>query len=460
MTRHYPPAARLEDLKPGTEWTSVPGFSRYWISRCGLVAYEDDLHQFRFKATSRTQSGHRLVGLTLGDKKRSVNLIRLMAEVFLDTPVSPGHKWVKPLDGDIDNVAPDNLSWTDVAPGRGKKKHTRKSHAEKTELATQVAKVGLAVVAEQTGLPLTYVRHLKPGHVYDERDRTSPLDVSRLQFYPPVDPEVEEWRQIPEAPGYDASSFGRVRSWRGLEVQEHIPVRAGDYLKATLQASSTVIQTAVHRLVAAAFCHRQRPDQLVVNHKDGNKLNNHYSNLEWVTHSENMQHAHDAGLWQAGPTHGKRWLRPPVQLYDAIRSGTRSDGHPDVVSAIRLGFGWADQGPRDGEDWLPIEDRWGLETQLEVSSLGRVRRSSNRVLLLQGLSTHGYPVTRLYLGGGRSTAMKTHTLVAEAFICRRPSSKHVVNHKDSNKQNNSLSNLEWATYAQNSKHWSDNRLRP
>jgi hypothetical protein len=196
MTRHYQPAARLEDLKPGTEWTSVPGFSRYWISRCGLVAYEDDLHRFRFKATPRTQSGHRLVGLTLGEKKRSVNLIRLMAEVFLGTPISTGHKWVKPLDGDIDNVAPENLSWTDVAPGRGTRKQTRKSHAEKTELATQVAKVGMVAVAEQTGLPLTYVRHLKPGHVYDERDRTSPLDVSRLQFSPPVDPEVEEWRQM------------------------------------------------------------------------------------------------------------------------------------------------------------------------------------------------------------------------------------------------------------------------
>ncbi len=256
------------------------------------------------------------------------------------------------------------------------------------------------------------------------------------------------------------ASDGRVRSWRGLEVQEHIPVRAGYYLKANLRTGSTYMQTAVHRLVAAAFCPRQRPDQTVVNHKDGNKLNNHYSNLEWVTHSENMKHAHEAGLWQVGPTHGKRWLRPPVQLYAAIRDGTRGDGHPDVVKALRLGFGWADQGAREGEDWRPIEDRWGLETQLEVSSLGRVRRASNQVFLLQGLSTHGYPVTRLYIGGGMSRGVKTHTLVAEAFICRRPSDRHVVNHKDGNKQNNATDNLEWATYAQNSKHWSDNRLRP
>jgi hypothetical protein len=459
MTKHHPPSARLEDLKPGTEWTSVPGFSRYWISRNGVVAYEDDLRQFRIKATPRTQSGHRLVLLTSGQTRRSVTLIRLMAETFLGAPTSPAHRWVRPIDGNIDNVTVENLSWTDVSPARGKKKQTLKSHAEKTELAAQVAKMGSAAVAEKTGLPLTYIRHLKPNGVYAERNRSSPPDVSCLQLTPPINPDVEEWRQILDARGYDVSSFGRVRSWRGLAVQEHIPVRAGDYLKAMLRTGNTARQTAVHRLVAAAFCPRKRPEQTVVNHKDGNKLNNHYSNLEWVTHAENMKHAHDAGLWQVGPTHGKRWQRPPPHLYTSLRDGSvvGTQWHPSVVQALRQGLGWPDQGERSGEEWRPIEDRWGLETPVEVSTDGRVRRSSNKTFLLQGLSTHGYPVTRLHLGSGKGVAVKTHTLVAEAFIGRRPSDRHVVNHKDCNKQNNSVNNLEWSTYAENSKHWSDSR---
>lgn len=55
----------------------------------------------------------------------------------------------------------------------------------------------------------------------------------------------------------------------------------------------------VHRLVALAWleCPAGYED-MDVNHKDGNKQNNHYSNLEWVTHAKNMKHAIDTGLWK------------------------------------------------------------------------------------------------------------------------------------------------------------------
>ncbi len=53
---------------------------------------------------------------------------------------------------------------------------------------------------------------------------------------------------------------------------------------------------SIHSLVALAYLPPKPHPSYEVNHKDGNKLNNHIKNLEWVTSSGNKIHAHDLGL--------------------------------------------------------------------------------------------------------------------------------------------------------------------
>ncbi len=69
------------------------------------------------------------------------------------------------------------------------------------------------------------------------------------------------------------------------------------YLKVSLRINKKECQKYVHRLVAECFIEKTS-DQ--VNHKDGNKSNNHVSNLEWVTNAENQVHAHKTGLKNNG----------------------------------------------------------------------------------------------------------------------------------------------------------------
>jgi hypothetical protein len=69
----------------------------------------------------------------------------------------------------------------------------------------------------------------------------------------------------------------------------------------------------------------------------------------------------------------------------------------------------------------------------------------------------GYLQSRL-TKNGKSKAWNVHILVARTFI-PNPENKPIVNHKDGNKLNNYISNLEWATYSENNQHAYDNNLK-
>ncbi len=67
------------------------------------------------------------------------------------------------------------------------------------------------------------------------------------------------------------------------------------YLAYTESINSKKRNVSVHRMVAETYI--PNPHNLpCVNHIDGNKENNHVSNLEWVSHKENAQHASKMGL--------------------------------------------------------------------------------------------------------------------------------------------------------------------
>lgn len=90
----------------------------------------------------------------------------------------------------------------------------------------------------------------------------------------------------------EVSEAGDVKS-HGKLIKGEI-VRAG-YKRVHVSHEGKSYKFLVHRLVAEAFI--DNPQKLpVVNHKDGNKLNNYVDNLEWITYSGNLAHAYRIGL--------------------------------------------------------------------------------------------------------------------------------------------------------------------
>ena len=103
-----------------------------------------------------------------------------------------------------------------------------------------------------------------------------------------------EWKVIPSTNGrYEINEYGVIRNIkRDKIIKSHI--NRGGYVVVILYVEKNKPKNlSVHRLVAECFIGES---DLGVNHIDGNKENNHYSNLEYVTHSENVLHAFRTGL--------------------------------------------------------------------------------------------------------------------------------------------------------------------
>ena len=88
---------------------------------------------------------------------------------------------------------------------------------------------------------------------------------------------------------------GKIQSYPSKVLKPEIfDMESSKYARVTLSKNHKTSRFLVHRLVAQHFIPNTF-DKQFVNHVDNNGLNNHYLNLEWCTHSENMLHAQKQG---------------------------------------------------------------------------------------------------------------------------------------------------------------------
>lgn len=123
----------------------------------------------------------------------------------------------------------------------------------------------------------------------------------------------EEWKIISSFPDYQISNFGRVetlqrklRYTHSVTGNEHFRLSVSKLLKiqynnvtgykfCQLYKDKKMYNCTIHRLVALTFVSVQEGKDFV-NHIDGNKHNNIFTNLEWCTNEYNHEHATKTGL--------------------------------------------------------------------------------------------------------------------------------------------------------------------
>jgi len=98
------------------------------------------------------------------------------------------------------------------------------------------------------------------------------------------------------------------------------------------------------------------------------------------------------------------------------------------------------------EIWKPIPSA----PTYVVSNLGKIKSKHNRILT-PCLSNSGYYLVCVFIEKKRKT-IYIHRAVAEAFVNKPKNYCTVVNHKNYNKQDNRVENLEWVNGRENMKH--------
>ena len=139
------------------------------------------------------------------------------------------------------------------------------------------------------------------------RTKWLPAYLAFIVWYPfhLEDLEGEVWRWIRGYEGlYQISNYGRLKSFprkgTGKEIKILRPkLKKNGYLEISLRKKGVRKSYSIHRLVAEAFIPNPE-NKPHVNHKDGNKFDNYFENLEWVTQLENMEHAKNTGLIKSG----------------------------------------------------------------------------------------------------------------------------------------------------------------
>ena len=306
---------------------------------------------------------------------------------------------------------------------------------------------------------------------------------------PVIIPEVsivelpEEWKPFPLNPQYLVSNKGCIRNKNSEKISYGCLDKISGYMRTAINRKAHML----HRIVAQTFLLNPE-NKDTVNHKNKNRTDNRVENLEWSTYAEQNNHknALTPKLYKCH-NNGKRIMRidkdtsKVIETYDTIMLASKwilekvhekttygkeiDDELKNISSSLSQkikrsnnayfvhGFIWKreDDSIKEGEVWKEVRN---VEKDgYLISNYGRLQTPNKKIKEKFG-KAGGYYDLKLIQGGRHH---KIHRLVAFHFI-DNPEQKPFVNHKNGDKFDNRVENLEWVTNQENVQHAYDNGL--
>lgn len=320
-------------------WKEVPleGHEGISVSTLGRVRGRSG----KVLAVRKDKLGYLRVGIYLGKNQIKNELVhRLVAITFVPNPEGKPH--VNHIDNNRHNPAVTNLEWCTITENVAHRVATGSGRCSNVAIIGTHTKTGEVV----------HFSSIKEAAAFASIDRSC---ISRCLTGSRRSSGGYDWRyanakerpledlDVPPEYGerYRVTRSGRVFS---LTQKQFMTVQtASGYAQLRLiDDTGKAHPVQVHRLIAATYLVRPNdPGATIVNHKDGNPLNNDPENLEWVTRSENARHAVETGLSPVRKRILARSTDPNdtlVEEYSSIRECAEALGvHESAVSGAVSG---------------------------------------------------------------------------------------------------------------------------
>jgi len=281
---------------------------------------------------------------------------------------------------------------------------------------------------------------------------------------------MEEWKSVPYFSLYQCSKSGEIKNIKTGKILKPFKTLDGYLRPCLINDEGKPKSISVHKIIATTWIPNPE-SKPTVNHINKIRDDNRVINLEWATQKEQAEHKvkfnKDNNIRINTNSGRPIWkcdlvTKEKIQLYDSLTSASKDvNGVIDKISkAARnilpyaCGFYWIydDLSKKDKPD-----EKWKLYKKIKkniyfISNCGNVK-NKNRQLKTNRKNEDGYRHITI-----DNKIHLVHVIVARKFI-PNPENLPIVNHKDGNKSNNHVDNLEWFTHQLNAQHAIDTGLR-
>lgn len=267
---------------------------------------------------------------------------------------------------------------------------------------------------------------------------------------------TEIWKDFPDKhklSRYQVSNKGQIKNIKTDKILKSARQNTGYIYIKIINDNGKRHSCAVHRLVAYAF-HENPSNKPEVDHINRNCSDNNALNLQWVTKKENAQNKNHSRKGRPREIVQYNMKDEFIKIWPSIKeAGIGLKLHPSGIRQVCAGIMprykvWKFKYIEDYEDINPSEI-WKSYTinsyTCNVSNLGRLKYKSGKI-------TRGNKASDEYCYVTLGKPRRFHRIIMKAFNPIKYSNLFIVNHKDENKSNNNLDNLEWCLSKYNSEY--------